>query len=112
MDEQDQRIAIAEACGWHYERIDADGGCYGWVAPGGGNLQTAPDCFPDFLHDLNAMHEAEKALNPVQRRAYIRELWSLYPGNQTEHYYKAIFTTAAQRAEAFLRTIGKWKEAL
>ena len=52
---------------------------------------------PDYLNDLNAMHEAEQTLDGNQRLPYL----VLLQGH--------CFPTAAQRAEAFLRTIGKWK---
>ena len=66
---------------------------------------------PDYLNDLNAMHEAEElfyakpdTLECAERmRDYSKWLWLIakYP----------LHATATQRAEAFLRTIGKWEEA-
>jgi hypothetical protein len=55
--------------------------------------------------DLNAMHEAEKTLTEDQRDLY-------YPRNlgSWENPTAPIYSTAAQRAEAFLRTIGKWED--
>ena len=65
---------------------------------------------PNYTEDLNAMHEAEKVLR-VAPDTY-------QPGGRG-HYAQLLdevcgsdgkaFATAAQRAEAFLRTIGKWK---
>lgn len=54
---------------------------------------------PDYLNDLNAMHEAEKTMTGLQRDAYFdRLVWFGPP----------LFATAAQRAEAFGRTLGLW----
>ena len=65
---------------------------------------------PDYLNDLNAMHQAEKVLKEEHLDAYGD--W-LADGNSSGgrpselcHWH----ATAAQRAEAFLRTIGKWVE--
>lgn len=102
-----QRIAIAEACGWtldHKGAIRADG--YRselWGKP-------PHEALPDYLNDLNAMHEAEKVLIDHQCKKYrdvlVAEVigWSAH-----ENELIAIHATAAQRAEAFLRTIKKWK---
>ncbi len=68
------------------------------------------ECIPDYLHDLNAMHEAEKIIRskPNKRNGqvyaylYESELSSLTGG-------ESIYATAAQRAEAFLKTINLWK---
>jgi hypothetical protein len=61
---------------------------------------------PDYLNDLNAMHEAEKALTSEQLEVYCNILHKPNHG-----VYWAIHATASQRAEAFLRTIGKWEES-
>lgn len=58
---------------------------------------------PDAVNDLNAMHEAEKVMSEG-------ELWSM--AYALPHVSPLNFrATARQRAEAFLRTLGKWKEA-
>lgn len=56
MSEEEQRIAIAEACGWEYTPF---GG--GWKSPD----MDSPDrsCKPpDYLSDLNAIREAKRQL--------------------------------------------------
>ena len=108
MSDDEINRAIAETCGWqaeHYEhkcdgttifRCGACGGlghsnCYG---DGRGavsfSCSVSPCCDeavpPDYCGDLNEMHEAEKVIAEM------------------------VHATARQRAEAFLRTIGKWKE--
>jgi hypothetical protein len=98
MTPEQQRIAIAEACGWTDTQIID--GKYG---------QTDA---PDYLNDLNAMHEAEKVLsrgqNYNQSRGFGRYKTALAEVCDEQH---PIDATAAQRAEAFLKTIGKWEES-
>lgn len=108
MTETEQRIAIAEWCGWKWApgkviEFGADIPRNIWYAPSGLACKSGP---PDYLNDLNAMHEAVLRLRELDAKLYIRyhqELIKidglLYPD-----------ATAAQRAEALLRTIGKWKE--
>jgi hypothetical protein len=97
MNSEQQRIAIAEACGW---TVSANGWWSHPTLPDNGGAM--PDA-PDYLNCLNAMHEVEKALNNVQRERYRTELVYSHAGTD-------VFATASQRAEAFLRTIGKWEE--
>ena len=90
MTDEQINVAIAEVCGWTAHSL--------W--------HTAKD-IPSYCTDLNAMHEAEEVL-----------LWNKGPGvwecyrNKLRGKYGEddIHTTARQRAEAFLRTIGKWEE--
>ncbi len=67
---------------------------------------------PNYSGDLNAMHEAEKMIRPPNQENWIT--WLVYaerilPGICGERI--TTHATAAQRAEAFLRTVSKWKEA-
>jgi len=59
---------------------------------------------PDFVNDLNAMHEAENSLTTSQMTTM-----SQYLHRQLGMLWG--FATASQRADSFLRTVGKWKEA-
>jgi hypothetical protein len=84
-----QRIAIAEACGWRTKRsVTFDPS--GTILPFSG-----PPAYPDYLNDLNAMHEAEKMLKTV------------------DNYDTRIYTrsTAVEHAQAFLKVIGKWDDS-
>ena len=63
---------------------------------------------PDYLNDLNAMHKAEKVLTPLEWFNYSALLTKIV-GPKDQEYYLNIHATAAQRAEAFLLTIDKWK---
>jgi hypothetical protein len=101
-----QRIKIAEACGWtDFSRAKHEGAIqYG---------RKPLSCYdswevPDYLNDLNAMHEAEKTLDDDLDLDYSENL-EIVTGGDMSKYRSA---TAAQRAEAFLRTIGKWEEEL
>ena len=108
MNKEKQKIAIAEACGWSNLQ-DSDYKPFGKAQlvgrhPGGSEQNLLR--VPDYLNDLNAMHEAEKVLtglNDWQLCAYVHTLHKM----TSSWVFNA---TAAQRAEAFLRTIGKWKE--
>ena len=71
---------------------------------------------PDYVNDLNAMHEAEKVL-PADKSeegcwGYIGHLIEIVQAEGMD-LHREVFVvahaTAAQRAEAFLRTIGKWE---
>jgi len=98
MTPEKQRIAIAEACGI----VTHDH----W-----GPLYRTPQGLvrvcPDFTGDLNAMHEAERVLIERGDEAmldYDQEL-----GMVTDSWkWNA---TAAQKASAFLETLGLWEEA-
>ena len=108
MKPEQQRIAIAEACGWKWD------GRFTVIDPKGNRLcnndgdtgltwkqACAQNKIPDYLNDLNAMHEAEKVL-------FARNDWS---GCDYEQALKDMTSswcwhaTAAQRAEAFLKTL-------
>ena len=94
-----QREAIAEICG--YKRTSS-------VSGNGPAWQNGAEYFtriPDYLNDLNAMHEAEKTLDYNQMNRYQNIELSRFVHTGTTWICSA---TAAQRAEAFLRTIGKW----
>ena len=130
-----QRIAIAEYCGWKRVDNDPDRHPY-WMAPVGDYRHGSPldvnlikgemvkKMFP-YLEDLNAMHEAEKTIPKRDKGIYANNLmhvvgpdgetdmvddygeWSTSP---TTSVFAMLHATAAQRAEAFLKTIGKWEE--
>jgi hypothetical protein len=73
---------------------------------------------PDYLHDLNAMQEAMAHLEPEQVDQFAAELSGIVLENREKYWWDLTSNevghvanaTAAQRAEAFLRTIGKWEE--
>ena len=119
MSPQSQRIAIAEACGYKPHTPGALG-VPRWIAaeyetgdPGNGVVYL--DELPDYLNDLNAMHVVEyKLLFGKLYELYCNQIAKLSPPCDSNTAQFAVFavcnSTAAQRAEAFLRTIGKWEE--
>jgi predicted ATPase len=100
MTPEQQRIAIAEACGWKEEEF-------------GPSWYQSYTKMPDYLNDLNAMHEAEKTLDDDLDLDYSENLeivtGARWGANNSYDMSKYRSATAAQRAEAFLRTIGKWE---
>ncbi len=67
---------------------------------------------PDYLSDLNAMHEVEKVLDG-RADYYEMLMWICdhdWQHSSAKHIRNPICATAAQRAEAFLRTIDKWQD--
>lgn len=106
MSPQEQRIAIAEACG------NINAATAKTIRDFPELIVDFPHSVPDYLADLNAMHEAEKVLDEKQQRAYAMMLHPImtyaHPMNQD---FQVAHATGKQRAEAFLRTIGKWRES-
>lgn len=67
---------------------------------------------PDYCNDLNAMHEAEKLFQFDGKERYWNHLYHHCDGtvfSRVEDDYKMLHATAAQRAEAFLKTIELWE---
>ena len=81
---------------------------------------VTPDALPDYLNDLNAMHEAEKVLPDMasdddgrDQLGYMETLadtllakWS---SNNSADMWLITHATAAQRAEALLKALNLWK---
>ena len=124
MKELEQRLAIAEACGWvncisphadeYHFLTDLELGL-AMGAPVGRNCQLYSDglhyAIPNYLNDLNAMHQAEKMLDARQLNNYENELTRLCNLTVATSMTSAFrwHATAAQRAEAFLHTLNLWK---
>jgi hypothetical protein len=121
MTDEQINAAIAEACGWTECRLVAkvvlsvlrDPVAYG--VPPNGTYEFA--CL-NYCNDLNAMHDAEKVLDYEQCEAYSNAVADIVQAaNHNKDYplpwhFARIYATARQRAEAFLRTLGKWEEAV
>jgi hypothetical protein len=101
MDPEQQRVAIAEACGWVACRTalqSKDNPANDGWRMGSRTVRV----LPDYLNDLNAMHEAEKVLRGHGDLItdYIRLL------NKGDLGYRRLaFATAQQRADAFVRVL-------
>jgi hypothetical protein len=90
MTDEQINAAIAEACGWIAHSL--------W--------HTAKD-IPSYCTDLNAMHKAEKMLTEIQCKFFRTFLYEKLTDEPASRYIW--HATARQRAEAFLRTLGKWE---
>jgi hypothetical protein len=99
MTPQQQRIAIAEACQIDRQLV--------WLCNGKW-VEFDP------LSDLNAMHVVEKVLTNEQRGQVMDALCEIVRRDHNPEagpmtaIINAFFATAAQRAEAFLRTLNLW----
>lgn len=98
MTDEQMIIAIAEALGYTHVRIIKD--IEGPPDIGIGHHPTKPHSVPDYLNDLNAMHEAEGILTNEQIEVYCSLLQKPQWG-----IWWAISATARQRAEAFIKTL-------
>jgi hypothetical protein len=90
MNQELQRIKIAEACGW---------------------TKISQRCMwglPDYLNDLNAMAKAEKSIG--DKNLYRKFLYLVVLDDPENIANEPAWATAAQRAEAFLRTLNLWEE--
>ena len=63
-------------------------------------------CAKNYCKCLNAMHEAEKVLGNILMYDYASQI------SRRHDYGDLLTATARQRAEAFLRTLNKWEDAL
>ena len=124
MKPKQQRIAIAEACGWAILEHDLypDESAHRWIVLGPNNKpsrafvmggESFASYLPDYLNDLNAMHEAEKGLTSTeQQNRYYAEVasitWGCEETGDRQVVFNQLTATATQRAEAFLRTLGLW----
>jgi hypothetical protein len=120
MKPEEQRIAIAKA---HlgYEDFDWLVWCDEEKAPywEGRKLHGASgdnewEQVLDYLNDINAMREAENKLSKDHRKQLVYVLLRVVIADldrytpEIDKFRVLYFATAAQRAEAFIRTIGKW----
>lgn len=109
MTQEQQRIKIAEACGWKFKQVFL-GEPYG-TAPKHLAAKLDPAHWnrelyelPNYTADLNAMHEAEKRLTDIDD-------WMIYDKALAETTSGFTYhATASHRAEAFLRVLGLWED--
>lgn len=115
MSPKKQRIAIAKACGW---RIYKSNGVTYYERPGE-NVYDHVLCvedLPDYLNDLNTIHEVEAQLinytNILTYLCELREILAREKKRELKYIVDTmlVFTTASQRAEAFLKTLNLWKK--
>lgn len=111
MKPHEQQRAIALSCGWKDQGEQHEE--YRWIPPPPHDWprtwRNKPVYPPDYLHDLNAMHEAEKMLTGGLLQGstmykYTRLLHELTAG-------MGHLATSQQRAEAFLKAFDLWTES-
>ena len=100
MTDEQINAVIALECGWTNVSVAHRSG----KAPGADYVGS--EFISNYCHDLNAIHEAERMLQnqftPMIEETYWRNLQLIKP--------HPIYATARQKAEAFLRALGKWEE--
>ncbi len=105
MTEEQQRIAIAEACGW----TEISQRCMWGLPPNtiDCGMENCLRHFPYYTSDLNAMHEA-MLLHP--RKALLRSfLYLEVLDDPTNTANEPAWATAKQWALAYVKSIGKWE---
>lgn len=117
MKPEEQCEAIAEACGWRSFSYAVINGIRKdektWLSGEELTLGFTPDDMPsgtyagryvpDYINDLNAMHEVEKVIPRDKIKKYTSTLIGLSG--------RAWNADAPQRAEAFLRCLNLWKDS-
>ncbi len=115
MNKEKQRITIAEACGYKKGNVL-------WLSFDiweKNHIQHALErveladwtylALPDYLNDLNAIHEAEKILTADQCETFNHILHHQKADTSLVCSSWAWHATASERAEAFLKTLGLWE---
>ena len=120
MKTEEQRIAIAKACGWKFPQDSMANGPF-VISPTGVEKWHGDDpmtvrwalqtkVVPDYPNDLNAIHEAEmlniRSLSAVERyRVALREVLAEKFAVESD-----ITACAAHRSEALIRTLNLSKD--
>lgn len=108
MTELDQQITIAEACGWKRDVEHSHG--ESWEVWRNENYPFKSD-IPNYLRDRNAMFSALNTMNDEQwYNFYYEELPKVVKPSGSHHNMQLFQATLIQIAEAFLKTIGKWRD--
>ena len=115
MTPEKQRIEIVKACGWRFGILShGNPRIEGWFDSDGQFRGEGTECLPDYLNDLNAMHEAVMTLTGEDRSRYYDELERVLFGQSEIHWsedkFHMINAKAEHMAEAFLKTLGLWEE--
>jgi hypothetical protein len=118
MTDEQINIRIAEVCGWtDCEYVESLGLCKGrnrYLIP---QYETGHSIIPNYAGCLNAMHDAEKILNFEEAEFFEYDICDIIIKendvleNPLPLRFSICHATARQRAEAFLRILGKWEES-
>ena len=110
MTPEQQRIAIAEFRGW--TEISPR---MMWGLPPNIFDEGTEHCLrhlPNYINDLNAIHDAWLTLSTSEKEQFESELYLIVIGgaeyNRNDDAGWITNATAAQRAEAFLKTLNIW----
>lgn len=119
MKPEKQRIAIAEACGWknvHCFNKHQEGGPAS-IRDGdlvGDFKSLTRSHLPNYLSNLNAVHEAEKMLDDMTPilipGVAISDPEEVYADHLMGICCNPFRATAAQRCEALLKTLNLWED--
>lgn len=130
MSPEQQRIKIAEACGWtdcNWYEDNAGPGFWNGYPPTVIGVDKSGDWqavkaqhhkpLPNYTASLDAMAEAEKVLTDEEWVDYCAELVNRAPtfpqyglGSGTDKARRLASATAARKAEAFLRAKSPWQD--
>jgi hypothetical protein len=110
MTPEDINKAIAEYCGWvpimePYDFCGETGEVEQWALYNNKGERIGYG-LPNFYGDLDAMHEAEMLLDGPNGSL---SAFDKYADTLAGLFGRSIRASAAERAEAFVRTIGKWQ---
>jgi hypothetical protein len=110
MTDEQINAAIAEVCGW--ECLAPDVWHHGIVGYRKHTHVVVRTKIPDYCNDLNAMYEAEEQMDEIDWVFFMNELSDLVklPKQAEVQIKQLVHSTARHRAQALLRTLGKWKE--
>lgn len=123
MKPEQQLIAFAESLGWTriYDARASLAPKEFYVDDQGIAWTALPDHFPDYLNDLNSLAQARnEKINTIELKIKWINILRDVVGKTCERRNNLenplvsdvdlLFATTGQLAEAFIRTIGKWKE--
>ena len=112
--DEEKRIKVAELCGWSTLKITLERGRK-MMHETTGQVGYAKDVLPDYINDLNAMREAELVMLAQRRvfkqgwlnsEVYTNNLGRILDCSDKEDWILCVTATAAQRAKAFVLTMG------
>jgi hypothetical protein len=115
MNKDKQRLAIAQACKWGDWNMRFHETINGKLMAHRSKVSGLVEV-PDYLNDLNAMHEAAKTLDVKTAMKYVTVLSDVFLDYQCLDYgpnpymlYIMVHAPAWVRAEAFLKTLNLWE---
>lgn len=109
MTPKEQRIAIAEACGWKHTANLESWFHSSWPESRG---IVSFETIPDYLNDLNAILPVIRKIPPAERDQYQNIIWHICDKLHRMTPVTWLVTTAEahQHCEAFLRLKKLWKD--